>query len=407
MREWLRATAGGMPRRFWLLWTANLINRCGNVVFIVLTFFLSAERHLSAHEVGLVVGLMGAGGALGVLLGGTLADRWGRRRTLLLAQCASAAALLVLGVVSTVPMIAAVGLVVGTAQSLARPAFAATTVDLVAPHDRTRAFSLTVWSNNLAFVVAAVLAGWLASVDYRLVFLGDAATALVSGLIVFRRVGETRPEPVDDPPASAGSPWRDGLFLVLCALISLTFLVIMQFASTLPLSMARDGLGAAGYGAIMSVNAVVIIVAQPFVPRLLRGRDLTHLLAAATVVLGIGFGLTAVTHTALGYAVTVLVWAIGETLLAPGYSTLVADMSPDGARGRYQGAFSLGIAGSTIAAPIAGTAVLDAFGGPALWLGCLALAFVIAAGYFVARPAWARRLTQTEREDTSAAYKGS
>jgi MFS family permease len=408
MREWLRETAGGMPRRFWLLWTANVVNRCGSFVFIVLTFFLSAQRHLSAHQVGLVIGLAGAGGALGGLAGGVLADRWGRGRTQLFAQCWCTIALLLLGFTSSVPAIAAAGFLTGAGQSLARPALAAMIIDLVPPADRTRAFSLSYWGNNLAFVVAAMLAGSLAAVDYRLVFLGDAATALAAGLIVFRTVGETRPEPADDDhPASTRSPWRDGSFLVLCGLIFLTWVVIQQFASTLPLTMAGDGLTATGYGAVLSVNAVVILVAQPFVPRLLRGRDLSRTLALASVVMGAGFGLTAFAHAAPAYAVTVIIWAAGEALLVPGTATLVAALSPTGSRGRYQGVLSLAIAGATIAAPVAGTAVLDWFGAPALWLGCLGVALVIAAAQLAARPAREQRRAHDERKHSGAAYKGS
>jgi predicted MFS family arabinose efflux permease len=75
----VRDTAGGLPGQFWALWAATLINRAGGFVIIFLALYLTAERGFSPSAAGLVVGLYGAGGAIGVTIGGYLTDRWGRR----------------------------------------------------------------------------------------------------------------------------------------------------------------------------------------------------------------------------------------------------------------------------------------------------------------------------------------
>src|SRR5947207_7126719 len=97
MRGWLRHTTGGLPKTFWYLWTGTLINRLGSFVVIFLAIYLTSARHFSAGLAGLVLGLYGAGGAAGTLLGGHLADHWGRRRTLLLSHLSGAAAMVTLG----------------------------------------------------------------------------------------------------------------------------------------------------------------------------------------------------------------------------------------------------------------------------------------------------------------------
>jgi hypothetical protein len=40
-------TAGGLPRTFWYLWTATLINRLGSFVAIYLGVYLVSVRHFS------------------------------------------------------------------------------------------------------------------------------------------------------------------------------------------------------------------------------------------------------------------------------------------------------------------------------------------------------------------------
>ncbi len=99
VRRWVGETAGGLPRQFWYLWTTTLINRLGSFVLIVLAIYLTQERGFSESYAGLVIGLWGAGSAVGTLIGGVLADRWGRKPTFLTALYGSAAMMLVFGFV--------------------------------------------------------------------------------------------------------------------------------------------------------------------------------------------------------------------------------------------------------------------------------------------------------------------
>ncbi|HWG99768.1 MAG TPA: MFS transporter, partial [Pilimelia sp.] len=193
MRSWWTQTTGGLPRTFWYLWAGTLVNRTGSFVLIFLAIYLTTVRGFSAAQAGLVLGLCGAGSAVGVLAGGVLADRWGRRRTLLAAHLGAAGAMLLLGLSREPVAIMASGALLGMFADGARPAFSAMMVDVVPERDRLRAFTLNYWAINLGFACASVLAGLAAQVDFLLLFAVDAATTLVTAVIVFARVPETRP----------------------------------------------------------------------------------------------------------------------------------------------------------------------------------------------------------------------
>ncbi|PWR12777.1 MFS transporter [Micromonospora sicca] len=401
VRGWFRDTTGGLPRAFWYLWTGTLINRLGSFVLVFLAIYLTQERGFSASQAGLVLGAWGVGGAVGTTVGGTLADRWGRRPTLLTAHLGAATMMLALGLARPLWAVALGALLLGTFAEAARPAFGAMMIDVVPEKDRLRAFSLNYWAINLGFACAAVLAGMAAQAGYLLLFVVDAATTLITALIIFTRVKETRTAsatPVAKGDAAPAGALRtiltDRVYLGFVALNLFAALVFLQHISMLPIAMGDSGLSPATYGSVIALNGVLIVVGQLFVPRLIKGRSRSHVLALASLVMGVGFGLTAFAGTAWFYGVTVLIWTLGEMLNSPSNSTLIAELSPAELRGRYQGAFSLSWQIAGAAAPILGGLVREHVGNGALWFGCAAIGAVMAVAHLVSGPARERRAVQ-------------
>lgn len=399
MRGWFRDTTGGLPRTFWYLWAGTLINRLGSFVLIFLAIYLTQERGFDELAAGLVLSLWGVGGAVGTTLGGTLADRWGRRPTLLTAHLGAASMMLALGFARELWAVAVGALLLGLFAEAARPAFGAMMIDVVPERDRLRAFSLNYWAINLGFASAAILAGLAAEASYLLLFVIDAITTLATAVIIFVKVRETRVSAVAVTLAAEAARPRgalrtiltDRVYLGFVALNLLGALVFLQHISMLPIAMGDDGLSPSTYGTVIALNGVLIVAGQLFVPRLIRGRSRSHVLALAAVVMGVGFGLTAFADVAWFYALTVLVWTVGEMLNSPSNSTLIAELSPADLRGRYQGVFSLSWQLAGAAAPLLGGLVRQQAGNGALWLGCAALGAVMAVGHLVSGPARERR----------------
>ncbi|WP_410814463.1 MDR family MFS transporter [Micromonospora sp. 067-2] len=409
MRSWFRDTTGGLPTTFWYLWSGTLINRLGSFVLVFLAIYLTQERGFSASQAGLVIGLWGVGGAFGTTVGGTLADRWGRRPTLLTAHVGAAIMMLGLGLARDLWAVALGALLLGMFAEAARPAFGAMMIDVVPAKDRLRAFSLNYWAINLGFACAAILAGFAAQANYLLLFVVDAATMLVTALIIFTKVAETRQAGRTVNPASTApvgalrTILSDRVYLGFVALNLLAALVFLQHISMLPIAMGDDGLSPATYGSVIALNGILIVVGQLFVPRLIRGRNRSHVLALAAVVMGVGFGLTAFAGTPWFYGLTVLIWTVGEMLNSPSNSTLIAELSPAELRGRYQGVFSLSWQIAGAGAPILGGLVREHAGNDALWFGCAAIGVLTAVAHLVSGPARERRATVLRRSGEALA----
>jgi MFS family permease len=261
--------------------------------------------------------------------------------------------------------------------------------------DRVRAYSLNYWAINLGFALSAVGAGLAAKANYLLLFAIDAGTTLVTAVISVIFLAETKPRttsPEHKSQGGLGTVLRDRTFMTY-VLISLGgIVVIMQHMSTLPIAMTADGLSAATYGWVIAVNGVLIVLGQLFVPKLIGNRDSSRVLSVAALIVGVGFGLVAFAHAAWFFALTVVIWTLGEMLQSPSNAATVAALSPPALRGRYQGLNSLGWSAGTALAPIAGGLTQQHLGNAALWLGCSGVCTLVAVAHFLAAPARNRRM---------------
>ncbi len=397
---------GGLPRSFWFLWLGALVNRLGGFVTPFLTLYLTQVRKIPVERAGLIVSLYGAGAIFAGPLGGALADRVGRRPTLTIATVAGAAAMLQLGVARSEWHIALSPLALGLFAESYRPPLQAMVADLVGGADRVRAFGLLYWAVNLGFAVAAVAAGLLARVSFGVLFVGDAATTLAFGAIVWWNVPETRaPQPRARAADDAGmlAPYADAVMLLFLLLSFALALVFQQCFTTLPVDMEAHGVSARAYGMLIAVNGLMIIVLQPLSVALVQRFRRSHVLAVGALANGIGFGLGAWAHDPRGYALMIAVFTVGEILMLPVGATVVADLAPADRRGAYQGAYQLSWSVSSLAAPALGALVLGRAGGRALWLGCLAMGGAIAVGQLALGPARRRRLAAMRAEAASVA----
>jgi MFS family permease len=384
---------GGLPRPFWYLWAGALVNRLGSFVEPFLVLYLTAQRGVSARQAGLLLAIRGAGGFVAQLAGGVLADRIGRRQTMLLGMVSFGASLLVLGFATALPLLVLGVVLTGLTADLYRPASHALVNDLVPAKDRVRAYGLHFWAINLGFAVATTLAGLVAESGYTWLFVGDAVTAVAFGVLVFRGVPETRSARArpDGEQGSVLTPFRDLPMVVLILSWLVYGSVYAQVFSTLPLAMREDGLSAAAFGVIAAANGVIIIVVQPLVVGVLARWPRVPTVAGSMALLGLGFGLTAFADTRAEYLLTVLVWTLGEIGAAGSGTAIVADLAPAHLRGRYAGAFGLAFAGAAVVGPLAGTWVFQSAGQGALWAGCFVVGLVAAGVQLSLTPVVRRR----------------
>lgn len=396
-----------LPATVHLLCVGSFINRVGSFVMLFLSIYISEELQLGADFASYCIGAFGCGSVISALIGGQLADQFGRRRTMLLALFGGAATLLLLSQVRTGWLFMLVLFLFAMIVDMYRPASTALIGDAVSDAQRPHAFGLLYLSFNLGFAVAPPLGGYLAGKSFQYLFWADAATTAMYGVVVLLTIREIRSFPAHatdsrqaalagETPVSAADAaasatittsevtplipakprsaiaalqhlLHDHNFLLFMTCSLLTNIVFMQSFVTLPLYLYRLGFNELEFGRMICLNGALIVLLQLPATHLLSRFPRGKVLICGELLMAAGFSLTAFATTAPAILLTITLWTLGEILQAPWKPTLVSEMAPLDLRARYMGLFSITHALSiALGAPIGGY-VLSHFGATVLW----------------------------------------
>ena len=371
----MRSTFGGLSRTVWIIFAGTVVNRLGYVVTPFLVFYLGS-RGIRTEQVPYVLGALGAGNLVGPMAGGLLADRLGRRPTMLIGLLGTALAQGLLYAAPNVATLAAAAVLLSAAGTMVGPASGALLTDTVPADRRRAAFSLFHWAVNIGTAAAGMLGGFLAGHGYWLLFAVDAATSLAYALIVVtllpgRRGGDA---PVGDAGSGTGYAvvFGDPLMRALLPLFGIALVIYSLTEVCLPLAIRDDGLSPATLGLMATLNAVLVVVLQPVATNVLARFPQVPVYVGASVLTAAGIALTGMANDVWAYGGTVVLWSLGEATIGGIPGGIIAGLAPEDARGRYQGSFQWTWGIARFVALGAGAAVYAADPAVVWWFSALA-----------------------------------
>lgn len=380
-----------LPRSAWVIFAGMFLIKFGNFLNVFLVLFL-VSRGYSAFQAGVALAAVGLGTFVGNAVGGTVADRFGRRTAIAVSMFGSGAATIAVpftdGMVTTTVLVG----VVGVFAQLYRPAAGALLVDVVDGEQRVMAFAVLRLAVNVGMAVGPLVGGLLSGQSYTYVFAGDALFSLAFGTLALLMLPAGRPAP--SGPATDGGRVKDRGYrevftdrpyvLFLLSMVAATF-VYGQSTATLPLHVTDAGFSNSVYGLLLGLNALLCVVIELPLTRYTERRDPRRVIAAGLVLLGIGMGLTGAMSTVWLLALTVVVWTVAETVYTPIANAYPAEFSPAHLRGRYQGAEGLAhTLGGTLGPAVGG--LLYGMSAPLHWTVCAVVAVAGALLVLGAKP---------------------
>ena len=206
--------------------------------------------------------------------------------------------------------------------------------------NRVTAFSAYRMAINAGWAFGPATAGFIAGHGYFWLFAGDAATSALFGIVALVALPESL------TPSSTASSWskatrelgRDRrLHRVPLASFGIA-LVFSQMNSTYGLAMGRLGLSPPTYGALLSLNGVLVVLVELPLTTVTRRFPPLGVISLGYLLIGAGFALNAFALTVPALAACVVVQA-GEMCAMPVASAYVAELSPRNMRGRYMGTY--------------------------------------------------------------------
>ncbi len=326
-------------------------------------------------------------GLISSALGGSLADRFGRRNVMAVSLLLSAIVTLGWGLATSLPLLLALIVLNGLVGPLYGPASSAMVADLVAPEKRAEAYGLIRVIQNLGVVIGPSIGGLLAARSYSILFICAAVTEAIFFIITIALLPETKPAVSEEEQAanggmSYGPVLRDLPFLALCVISIAATLVYVQMNTTFPVYIKEQyGVPENQFGLLIALNALMVVTMQFSITRWTNRYRRTAMLALSAALYAVGFGALGLARTVWQFAACVFIWTMGEMTMVPVASALVADMAPEMMRGRYMAVNGATWSIGWMLGPLLAGLVSDNLGAVHVWTGAFLLGLVATVGY--------------------------
>jgi MFS family permease len=346
--------------RFRTFWIGDTISQFGDRIGeLALPFIAVTMLGAGATETGILTAAIWLPNLLAVLIGAWVDQRQVKRRLMIAADILRALTLLsvpaayALGIL-TLGQLVVVGLVTGIGQVLFNMAYQSFYVSLVPPESYVDANSKLSMSRGVSFIAGPAAGGGLIQLlTAPLAIVADAISFLASAVLISRIKAQ------EPPPAPAGpSTFRlaaEGMKLVfkepilrasLLCTATVNFFTFIASALLILFASRELGLSAGAIGIAFGVGALGSLAGAGLAPAISRllGLGRTAIIGAALFPLPLAVAALADGTTWQKVALLAIVEffsGFGVMLMDVNLNALLTKATPDGARGRRAGAYSM------------------------------------------------------------------
>jgi MFS family permease len=382
------------PAPFWVLMTGTFIDRLGtNLIMPFLAIYVVQRFGAKITQVGLIYTIFAASSAAGNFLAGALADRFGRRFTLILGLVCAATARIALGLANDFSGLYIAAAFAGLFGAIGWPAQLAMTADLLGPQKRADGFGVQRVVINSTFALGPLAGGFLGPrIGYLPLFILDAITSYFVALIVFSKLPETKPakghvvstETFTQTLAGYTRVLRDGTFRTFILISILTVSAYMQMSTTLSVYLVEfQHMPESFFGALVMLNAVMVVFLQFPITRWASKQPLLLIMTGGTAFYLVGFGSYGLPPSITLFVVAMILITLGEMLVIPTSQALTALLAPPDMRARYVATERLNWIIAQSLGPLAAAAIMDRFDPHWVWYGCSIICSISAVGFYI------------------------
>ncbi|MBN2157226.1 MAG: MFS transporter [Candidatus Lokiarchaeota archaeon] len=403
------------PSAFWVIILAVFIDLMGGYMLApFFGYFVYTQFSISFTDIGFMFTMFSIGGIFGGLFGGAIADKVGRKPVIIFGLVSSALSSLFMPFLAEIKWFYVLAALSGLLGSVGGPARGALMTDILPPEKRTEGFGIFRIAFNVSAFVGPILGGFIftATGTYLLLFIFDAVTSIITAIIVFIKIPETKPEAKPKVEGEITQTqnrqssfkqtmqgyfqvFGDGIFMFYILVLALMSLVCMQLNSTLSVFLLNEyNFPAAWFGYLISLNALIVVIFQALITRLIRKYPPFIMIGLGTLLYSIGFGMYGFVSEVWMFFIAMVIITIGECLVAPHQMSLIGLFSPEDKRGRYMAIGSFSWIVPNLFGVVAAGYVMDTFDSRVLWYIIFGIGLMAVFGFLLLHKLTKKRFGQ-------------
>ena len=369
-----RNAYSGLSKETWLLSLIMLINRSGTMVIPFMTLYLTDPKMgYSVGDAGIVFGLFGAGAFCGAWLGGRLTDKIGFYPVQLFTLIVGGILFMVLGQMKTYPLICIFTFLLSFVNESFRPANSTAIAFYSKEENRTRSYALNRLAINLGWAVGSGLGGFLADINYELLFWVDGFTNIGAAVLMWLVLKPVNYKPlakakIDDPLVQ--SAYKDKTYLSFALITMLFACCFFQLFNNLPLYFEKDlHFSKPFIGLLMATNGIIIALVEMVLVFKLEGkRNSLIYITLGVLMVGISFLMLNLPGASVAVAVSMIVMVtFGEILSMPFMNSYWIARTQLSNRGQYAALYTMAWSAAQTLGPMGGAQLAEHAGFAALW----------------------------------------
>lgn len=371
----IERTFQSYPRQFWLLSLLMMLAWLFySIIWSYLLLYFSQRLGQPLSGVAWLMTLNAVVGVASSFLGGSIADRFGRKGVMVFSLLFSAVGWFFFRSAGNLPVVALLVVVTGATTPLYRLATDAMVADLVPVENRLDAYSMLRMWNNLGVAIGPAIGGFLISISYFITFsvvgIGFAVIGVV-GWLLMRETG-TRQARVknDDTKFSRGyrTILQDKFFVKILGAYTLNRVCTSILWVTLAAYTKQNfGLSESTYGFIPATNAVMVITLQLLITRRVNRHRPSSAMVAGTLVYAISIFSVAFGEGFWWFWLCMVGATVGEMILVPTTTTFTSKLAPPDLRARYMSLYTFTWTIGTGLGPLLAGFAGDLFTPRAMW----------------------------------------
>ncbi len=380
------------PRQFWLVAGGVLLSSAGSsLIWPFQLIYISKTLTLPISSVATLITISSATGLAASFVGGTIADRFGRKIIMIAAQAANGLGYILMSSAHTylgfvIPMT-----IMGVAMPFYSIGSDAMMADIIPTEKRTGAFAILRMINNAGIAIGPAIGGLIVTKSYSLAFYLAAAGMISYSLLLLTRVHETLQKKTDTSSAPKhevlggyGRVLGDRNFVGFVSVITFGMIAPLMMWVLLAVYMNKYyGIPEYLYSWLPITNALMCVFVQYPVTMFTRRLPAKTAITLGMLVYALGVGSVAIMTGFWGFWLSMAIMSMGELILVPTGTKYVADLAPEELRGRYMSIYWLTWGLSRSVAPIVGGTLHDAIAPQAIWWGGLAIGLTSTLALFL------------------------